>query len=95
MEKIQKSIEVDRPIRSVYNLATQSFEEFPPLYRSGVKQVQTARRLSLAWFHDELRESGILDQIVKDFIEKIARSGDFESTWTRYHSGIIACQRLV
>ena len=28
MEKIQKSIEVDRPIRSVYNQWTQ-FEEFP------------------------------------------------------------------
>ena len=38
MEKIQKSIEVDRPIRSVYNQWTH-FEEFPR-FIEGVKQVK-------------------------------------------------------
>src|SRR5258705_10667377 len=38
MERIQKSIEVERPIRSVYNQWTQ-FEEFPR-FMEGVKQVK-------------------------------------------------------
>ena len=47
MEKIQKSIEVDRPIRSVYNQWTQ-FEEFPR-FMEGVKQVKQLDDKRLHW----------------------------------------------
>ena len=56
MEKIQKSIEVDRPIRSVYNQWTH-FEEFPR-FIEGVKQVGLVSR----------RIENDLDHF-KDFIE--------------------------
>ena len=69
MEKIQKSIEVDRPIRSVYNQWTQ-FEEFPR-FIEGVKQV---KQLDDSVGLVSRRIENDLDHF-KDFIEK-PRSGD-------------------
>ena len=64
MEKIQKSIEVDRPIRSVYNQWTQ-FEEFPR-FMEGVKQV---KQLDDSVGLVSRRIENDLDHF-KDFIEK-------------------------
>ena len=64
MEKIQKSIEVDRPIRSVYNQWTQ-FEEFPR-FIEGVKQV---KQLDDSVGLVSRRIENDLDHF-KDFIEK-------------------------
>lgn len=64
MEKIQKSIEVDRPIRSVYNQWTH-FEEFPR-FIEGVKQV---KQLDDSVGLVSRRIENDLDHF-KDFIEK-------------------------
>ena len=61
MEKIQKSIEVDRPIRSVYNQWTQ-FEEFPR-FMEGVKQVKQLDD-SVGRYHDESRTISIISKIL-------------------------------
>jgi uncharacterized membrane protein len=47
MERIEKTIEVDRPVRTVYNQWTQ-FEEFPR-FMEGVKQVTQLDDQRLHW----------------------------------------------
>src|SRR2546421_9043437 len=47
MERIQKSIEVDRPLHQVYNQWTQ-FEEFPR-FMEGVKEVEQLDDTHLRW----------------------------------------------
>ena len=86
MEKIQKSIEVDRPIRSVYNQWTH-FEEFPR-FIEGVKQVKQLDRLSWPGITTNRERSRSFQRFYRK-----ARSGD--RRLARYHSGIIARQRLV
>src|SRR5688500_19028954 len=51
MERIEKTIEVDRPIRTVYNQWTQ-FEEFPR-FMDGVKEVKQLDDTHVHW-HAEL-----------------------------------------
>jgi len=70
MEKIQKSIEVDRPIRSVYNQWTH-FEEFPR-FIEGVKQV---KQLDDSVGLVSRRIENDLDHF-KDFIEKRGQETD-------------------
>ncbi len=47
MERIEKTIEVDRPVRSVYNQWTQ-FEDFPR-FMAGVKQVTQIDDTHVHW----------------------------------------------
>ena len=47
MERIEKTIEVERPVRTVYNQWTQ-FEEFPQ-FMEGVKEVRQMDDKRLAW----------------------------------------------
>ena len=47
MERIEKSIEVERPVRTVYNQWTQ-FEEFPR-FMKGVKKVSQLDDQRLHW----------------------------------------------
>jgi uncharacterized membrane protein len=47
MERIEKTIDVDRPVRSVYNQWTQ-FEEFPR-FMAGVKQVTQLDDTHVHW----------------------------------------------
>lgn len=50
MERIEKTIEVDRPVRSVYNQWTQ-FEDFPR-FMAGVKQVTQIDDTHVHWEAD-------------------------------------------
>src|SRR5688572_33241479 len=47
MERIEKTIEVDRPVRTVYNQWTQ-FEEFPR-FMDGVKEVKQLDDTHVHW----------------------------------------------
>jgi uncharacterized membrane protein len=47
MERIEKTIEVDRPVRTVYNQWTQ-FEDFPK-FMAGVKEVRQLDETHLHW----------------------------------------------
>jgi uncharacterized membrane protein len=47
MERIEKEIEVDRPVRTVYNQWTQ-FEDFPK-FMAGVKEVRQLDETHLHW----------------------------------------------
>ena len=47
MERVEKTIEVDRPLSTVYNQWTQ-FEEFP-FFMSGVKEVRQLDDTHLHW----------------------------------------------
>ena len=51
MERIEKTIEVDRPVRTVYNQWTQ-FEEFPR-FMDGVKEVKQLDDTHVHW-HAEI-----------------------------------------
>ncbi len=47
MERVEKTVEVDRPVRTVYNQWTQ-FEEFPA-FMEGVKEVRQLDDTHLHW----------------------------------------------
>ncbi len=82
MERIKKSIEVDRPLSQVYNQWTQ-FEEFPS-FMEGVKEV---RQLDDQWLHWRTDISGkekewmakIIEQIPDDRIAWQSESGEYTS----------------
>ncbi|TDU71338.1 polyketide cyclase/dehydrase/lipid transport protein [Prosthecobacter fusiformis] len=69
METIEKSIEVEQPIRSVYNQWTQ-FESFP-LFMEGVKSVRQVTDKRLQW-HVEI--AGITKIWEADIVEQIPDS---------------------
>ena len=50
MERIEKTIEVDRPVRTVYNQWTQ-FEEFPR-FMDGVREVEQLDATHVRWHAD-------------------------------------------
>ena len=82
MERIKKSIEVDRPLSLVYNQWTQ-FEEFPR-FMEGVKEVRQLDDQRLHWRADiggKEKEwtARIIEQIPDDRIAWQSESGEYTS----------------
>ena len=82
MERIKKSIEVDRPLSHVYNQWTQ-FEEFPR-FMEGVKEVRQLDDQRLHWRADiggKEKEwtARIIEQIPDDRIAWQSESGEYTS----------------
>ena len=82
MERIKKSIEVDRPLSDVYNQWTQ-FEEFPR-FMEGVKEVRQLDDQRLHWRADiggKEKEwtAKIIEQIPDDRIAWESQSGEYTS----------------
>ena len=82
MERIKKSIEVDRPLRLVYNQWTQ-FEEFPR-FMEGVKEVRQLDDQRLHWRagiggKEKEWTARIIEQIPDDRIAWQSESGDYTS----------------
>jgi uncharacterized membrane protein len=90
MERIKKSIEVDRPLSHVYNQWTQ-FEEFPR-FMEGVKEVRQLDDQRLHWRADIAGKekewtAKIIEQIPDDRIAWRSESGE-------YTSGLVDFARL-
>ena len=82
MERIKKSIEVDRPLSHVYNQWTQ-FEEFPR-FMEGVKEIRQLDDQRLHWRADiggKEKEwtARIIEQIPDDRIAWQSESGEYTS----------------
>ena len=82
MERIKKSIEVDRPLSNVYNQWTQ-FEEFPK-FMEGVKEVRQLDDQRLHWRADIAGKekewtAKIMEQIPDDRIAWRSESGEHTS----------------
>ena len=82
MERIKKSIEVDRPLSHVYNQWTQ-FEEFPK-FMEGVKEVRQLDDQRLHWragIGGKEKEwiARIIEQIPDDRIAWQSESGEYTS----------------
>ena len=82
MERIKKTIEVDRPLSDVYNQWTQ-FEEFPR-FMEGVKEVRQLDDQRLHWRADiggKEKEwtAKIIEQIPDDRIAWQSQSGEYTS----------------
>jgi uncharacterized membrane protein len=90
MERVQKSIEVNRPLSQVYNQWTQ-FEEFPR-FMEGVKQVKQADDSRLNWVAEVAGKekqwtARIIDQIPDHRIAWESESGE-------YTAGVVNFQAL-
>ena len=82
MERIEKSIEVERPVRTVYNQWTQ-FEEFPR-FMKGVKKVSQLDDQRLHWEaeiagKDKEWYARITDQIPDHLIAWQSEGGEYTS----------------
>jgi uncharacterized membrane protein len=82
MERLQKSIEVDRPLNQVYNQWTQ-FEEFPR-FMEGVKSVKQLDDTRLHWVaeiggKEKEWTAKIIEQIPDHRIAWESESGEFTS----------------
>ena len=82
MERIEKSIEVERPVRTVYNQWTQ-FEEFPR-FMKGVKKVSQLDDQRLHWEaeiagKDKEWYARITDQIPDQLIAWQSEGGEYNS----------------
>lgn len=82
MERIEKSIEVERPVRTVYNQWTQ-FEEFPR-FMKGVKKVSQLDDQRLHWEaeiagKDKEWYARITDQIPDHLIAWQSEGGEYNS----------------
>jgi uncharacterized membrane protein len=89
MERIQKSIEVERPIRSVYNQWTQ-FEEFPR-FMEGVKQVKQLDDKRLHWVaeiggKEKEWTAKITDQVPDHRIAWQSEAGEYTSGVVNFQS---------
>ena len=90
MERIQKSIDVDRPLDQVYNQWTQ-FEEFPR-FMEGVKEVKQFDDTRLHWVaeiagKEKQWTAKIIEQIPDHRIAWESESGE-------YTSGVVSFQAL-
>jgi uncharacterized membrane protein len=90
MERLQKSIEVDRPLNQVYNQWTQ-FEEFPR-FMEGVKSVKQLDETRLHWVaeiggKEKEWTAKIIEQIPDHRIAWESESGEFTS-------GVVSFQSL-
>jgi len=79
MERIEKSIEVHRPLHTVYNQWTQ-FEEFPR-FMSGVKEVRQLDDTHLHWHaeiwgKDKEWDAEICEQVPDQYIAWRSTNGD-------------------
>lgn len=79
MERIEKTIEVDRPVRTVYNQWTQ-FEEFPR-FMDGVKEVKQLDDTHVHWHaeiwgKDKEWDAEITEQVPDEKIGWKSISGD-------------------
>ena len=82
MERIEKSIEVERPVRTVYNQWTQ-FEEFPR-FMKGVKKVSQLDDQRLHWEaeiagKDKEWYARITDQVPDQIIAWQSEGGEYNS----------------
>lgn len=82
MERIEKSIEVERPVRTVYNQWTQ-FEEFPR-FMKGVKKVSQLDDQRLHWEaeiagKDKEWYARITDQVPDQLIAWQSEGGEYNS----------------
>ena len=82
MERIEKSIEVERPVRTVYNQWTQ-FEEFPR-FMKGVKKVSQLDDQRLHWEaeiagKDKDWYARITDQVPDHLIAWQSEGGEYNS----------------
>jgi uncharacterized membrane protein len=87
MEKIEKSIEVERPLRTVYNQWTQ-FEEFPR-FMTGVKRVTQLDDQRLHWEAEvggknKEWDARITDQIPDELIAWQSEGGEYTSGTVRF-----------
>ena len=90
MERIQKSIDVDRPLHQVYNQWTQ-FEEFPQ-FMEGVKEVKQFDDTRLHWVAEI---AGKEKQWTAKTIEQIPDHRiAWESESGEYTSGVVSFQAL-
>lgn len=90
METIEKSIEVEQPVRSVYNLWTQ-FESFP-LFMEGVKSVRQVNEKRLIW-HVEI--AGIIKTWEADIVEQVPDSRiAWHSTSGAVNNGMVLFESL-
>jgi uncharacterized membrane protein len=90
MERLQKSIEVDRPLNQVYNQWTQ-FEEFPR-FMEGVKSIKQLDDTRLHWVaeiggKEKEWTAKIIEQIPDHRIAWESESGEFTS-------GVVSFQSL-
>ena len=90
MERLQKSIEVDRPLNQVYNQWTQ-FEEFPR-FMEGVKSVKQLDDTRLHWVaeiggKEKQWTAKIIEQIPDHRVAWESESGEFTS-------GVVSFQSL-
>jgi ribosome-associated toxin RatA of RatAB toxin-antitoxin module len=88
MERIEKSIEVNCPVRTVYNQWTQ-FEEFPK-FMSGVKEVRQIDDTHVHWHaeiwgKDEEWDAEITEQVPDERISWQSISGAPSSGTVRFH----------
>jgi uncharacterized membrane protein len=85
MERIEKTIEVDRPVRTVYNQWTQ-FEEFPR-FMDGVKEVKQIDDTHVRWHaevfgKDKQWDAEITEQVPDQKIGWKSISGDAPNAGT-------------
>jgi uncharacterized membrane protein len=79
MERVERSIEVDCPVRTVYNQWTQ-FEDFPR-FMSGVKEVKQLDDLHVHWHaeiwgRDKEWDAEIIEQVPDERISWRSTSGE-------------------
>lgn len=89
MQKIEKSIEVERPLSTVYNQWTQ-FEEFPR-FMEGVKEVRQLDDKRLHWHaeiagRDKEWNARIVEQIPDHRIAWQSESGEYTSGTVSFQS---------
>jgi uncharacterized membrane protein len=87
VERVERSVEVDRPIRAVYDQWTQ-FEQFPR-FMSGVKEVTQLDDAHVQWHadiggRDTQWDAEITEQILDERISWRSTSGDDNACTVRF-----------
>jgi uncharacterized membrane protein len=87
MERVERSIEVDCPVRTVYNQWTQ-FEEFPR-FISGLKEVKQLDDLHVHWHaaiwgRDKEWDSEIVEQVPDERISWRSTRGEHNNGTVRF-----------
>jgi hypothetical protein len=87
MERVEKSIEVNRPVQTVYNQWTQ-FEEFPR-FMAGVKEVRQVDDTHVHWHaeiwgKDKEWDAEIIEQVPDQCIAWCSTSGPYNAGVVRF-----------